>query len=543
MLDMEQQHDLIRTTLRNAAEADELPPIVYSALILDLITTKHRTQKRQKEIQALPVFLQAQLFYAYSQTGPVVDGVIADLLRLKIFSYAVNETWKVRLDTLDFIVRYTHKRRHIPHRPPKPRTTPKPSSSRTRGITKALMGALLLGQTAAGSVAERYDGASVRGREQASVIERLQLVDNSLYKQIQPVISGIVDQPNGPLSEYMQTGGENQLRKIFKDIHKFVDTATEQLLANPVDTSLWSLTRQEELTPVSVGRLLAIIPFETDLLRTPVYDTITKILPEIQRSMALEFTKMDAALQEQFLIVWILTLKMIEYATKPGKTIPLIVSLEEVDMVYEAFNNIESMGMEVVRTGSVYDHTQPQSVNNMNRYISVKKGVNTAINFINGDHVWREKIQQLEGDLKIALKSSLVSLEENLLQFRRVIGGVFVECLLYTLGMMVTIGSVGVAVSVGGFGFRRAFWSGAPPGSGEPGESGESVVPDMSDPYGTPLGFFECECGTDVLRTEINHETSSNHKRHMRQKNTMFEVRDLLPSGIQTRAKTTRLGR
>jgi hypothetical protein len=279
-----------------------------------------------------------------------------------------------------------------------------------------------------------------------------------------------------------------------------------------------------------------------DLLQTPVFHTLTKILPEIQRSMALEFTLMDASLQEQFLIVWILTLKMIDHATRPGTAIPLLVGLEEVAIVYEAFSggHIDVMGTAVVSHGSVADHNPAQSVNNVNRYIGVKKGVNTVINFINQDDMWREKVKRLEGDLATALKGSIDSLQEKLLKFTRNVSGYFFECVVYTLGVVVAVGGIGGT----GVGIRRVFWSGNSGSSESAGGyqgSGESTVvaTDTSDPYGTPLGFFQCECGMDVSRTASTHETSRKHRSLMQQKNkkdTMSEAWDLLPQGIQTRA-------
>ena len=340
--------------------------------------------------------------------------------------------------------------------------------------------------------------------------KRLSALDKSLYDHIRPSINTIAMQPGGPLSARMTPKGKMYLETIFKKLHLFVNTALEVFEQNPAVPSLWGvMSQQEGLTPASVSEILELIPAIPEVLQTPVYSTVVQILPLIQRSMSQWYTEeIDRATQEQYLVIWMTTMKMIESATQSDLSITH-VTIDEVALAHQAF---QYQSMSMVTEEYIFD--QRIQSEEANWYENIQLSVNSAINGINRDAGWRTKVAQLQ-DLNTALQAaSFMSLSETLDQLNQISGSI-VE-LVWNTGRLV---AAGLAVGLGTYGvYKGSRWM-RRPGSPPTESDHESYVgTDFQEELSGAPSYWLCTCGERVLSTdnEQKHLNGYIHRRNLK---------------------------
>ena len=377
----------------------------YTALLLDLVPESFRqTSDIGQHLYRLPVFIQAQLLFVYLQLDPKITKDLLSLLHRKIFSYAESETWEMRLRVLQTIIDYHNKPK--PFASQKPRIAP--TTNRQHGLLMAVMGFLLLqpsGATPETSVVSMTP--SDAQNHLATIQRRMGLVQSSLVDHVAPVLLSLQTIDHSPLKSRLEfvDGKQNYLEIIDNHLQSFLANTLKDLEEQQFPSPFWSMFSDTVLYQENVEKLLREFPVNKGIFVTDeVYSTLQRLLPSIQKSFDATFNdKLDADEQEDFLVLWIATLKIIECTTKQQNNIPAIAhDSRYVENLYDSFLRRDETPP---RKGRGPPKTETSPVQWARRYERIRMAANGLIDSVNTNTVFRKELEDVRAKLRAAQES------------------------------------------------------------------------------------------------------------------------------------------
>jgi hypothetical protein len=192
--------------------------------------------------------------------------------------------------------------------------------------------------------------------------DRLQELSQSLLQEVQPGLMAIVQQPHAPLAARLE-GTWTFLDEIFAQIRTHLKAD-----ADDVDRS-WEQLWDDAYV---VNRIE-----KSDPQTTVVFNTFLRILPSLQQTISERwFRHLSIGQQENFMVVWITTLKMIEHCIQPTISLTTIQHDAIVEMYYQSFCPVGS------RAVALYVRATTDEVVRQDRNTRIRMAVNGIIHHL-----------------------------------------------------------------------------------------------------------------------------------------------------------------
>ena len=195
------------------------------------------------------------------------------------------------------------------------------------------------------------------------VENRIYELSHSLLREVQPGIMSIVQQPHAPMAARLE-GVLTFLDEIFAYIRTHMKSYLDVFRDYPMDNSVWGQIWNDVYVPEKVSNIIEKFPIRYDQRITVVFDTFLRILPSLQQTMSDRFHRqMSRGQQENFMVVWMTTLKMIEHCIQPDITLTTVQHDAIVEMHYQSFTPVDT------RAVSLYSWAHPDDQHNRNTRI------------------------------------------------------------------------------------------------------------------------------------------------------------------------------
>ena len=315
-----------------------------------------RNDGLRARIHALPVFVQAQMFYAYAQTGPRLGSAQTDRLRTIVWSDVTDQTWTDRLKNIQAIVTT-------------PSRGPNRGERRKHGLLLAILTFILV-HPVSGTM------------DLAQVSTQLTELQQAIQQEIKPGIMQLAHVENGPLFSRLEKN-MTYLEDIFGSMEKTLPLCIDSLR---VAASPWWQTPP----PLSDEILHILTQFpETS---TPMHSTFLHLLPMIYGSLSDRVNNdLNVRQREDFMVVWIVTLKLVEHVIQPGSTLTLVSQSSDVAEHYRAFLDPSALDV-AVYTG------EKENQQTHNRNEDIRKAVNGVLASVQHKLRWKKILMQFRED-------------------------------------------------------------------------------------------------------------------------------------------------
>ena len=524
----------LRDRIRQSKQ--ELPPIPYDSILVDILRDNEYKidDDYQRNLRNLPVFIQAQMVYVYSQLkDDDVPMIFVDLIRTKIFSYSTNETWDTRLDVLQSIIdrlsslpKTNIKRRKAATRS---RYNNSKGSRSKRMLTLLSMTGLMLGTADASIIPSLKFELSSTDKRMLSAEEQLKSLKTQLDGPITSAVRSIVKNPKQPINARMDAESNYYLETVFKSLRIMTENKLNVLQPYVPDTEdTWSLLRREDMEVNDVNQILDLT------VDNPSYSTtfglIYKLLPDIHEMLGPWFSNdLDTYQQEEFLLIWMFTMKVIEHATQPDAPISEI-TVKDVEFYLDRFKDPYGTWADQL--------TMTSGTGFRVNIVGVSKTINGLIRGVNMQEEFTQIIQNLHADFERYKEESESRYEKTLQSFLSVF-----EHLTIMVALLVFMPLVS-AVSYLLYKLGKCT-SCKPKHISDTVYVGPTTVPPSSSDqkYESPYKLFKCEVceiGYDTDKAYDKHLKSGAHKRRLEKKKRigMTELNALVtPEKRQTRSR------
>ena len=210
-------------------ESETLPIVPYAVILWQYFEVEDPDGKQ--EIHDQPVYVQAQMLFAYSKlTRPVLPGV-ARILRMTIHSWIPGETWTQRLILLDHLVD-SHNR--LSSQVIRTKSRPRASQTSVRGVSKvALAMSMLLGTAGANEV-------SIMGSNQLPEIVPVQTVSNqfpvpTVPDRIPTATLNNVHSNLGAIAEVININARSLVSNLTEVVDAYIDPTTKVITSEIIN--------------------------------------------------------------------------------------------------------------------------------------------------------------------------------------------------------------------------------------------------------------------------------------------------------------------